>query len=128
MRVDDTGRDVTYTPAVSTSAEAYGVVLTTADEMSTASQLLQTMHIGGTVYEVVAGTPLPAVDGRERPHRGPAWVRRPGEGFAAYLERWHDEFAMPEENESGRELARMDRELGAPPDALDVPPADAAGH
>lgn len=48
---------------------------------------------------------------------------RPGETFAAYLERYDAEIQTPQARACAEELARMDRE-GPPEDVLDAP-ADA---
>lgn len=50
----------------------------------------------------------------------PRWAQRPGESFAAYLERFDREIQTDAERACSEELARMDREHGAPPDVVDA--------
>ena len=53
-----------------------------------------------------------------------AWAQRPGETFAEYLERYHEELETPQARARGEELARMDREDGPPGDVVDAPVDD----
>ena len=44
-----------------------------------------------------------------QPKPAPAWAQRPGETFAEYLERWHEEIATDAERAELAAAARADR-------------------